>query len=133
MNNPWKMTTIGIALVLVTALTTGLATAYFTGPREPERTARVAPARTTQYRATVAAPQYVASAAPAAACDGNAKFGRIAKDGLIGGLVGAAVGAGAGAIADGGRAAGKGAGIGALTGVAAGGLYGAHQNATRCP
>ncbi|MCL6641420.1 MAG: hypothetical protein K6T92_08625, partial [Candidatus Rokubacteria bacterium] len=32
MNNPWKLTTIGLALVLTTALLTGLATAYFTRP-----------------------------------------------------------------------------------------------------
>lgn len=129
--NPWKVTTIGIALVLATALTTGLATAYFT--REPDRPApRIAATRS--YVRPVANPQYVAAApvAVTASCDGNAKFGRIAKDGLIGGLLGGAVGAGAGAILDGGRGAGKGAAIGGITGAVGGGLYGAHQNSQAC-
>lgn len=139
MNNPWKLTTIGMVLVLITAITTGLATAYFMGPDEmTSATPRVvytrnqtaAPAAP-RYAAS-ASPRYVAAAAPAVGCDQNGKLVRLAKDGLIGGVLGAAAGAGAGAIADGGRAAGKGAAIGGLAGVLAGGLYGAHQNKTTC-
>jgi hypothetical protein len=118
-------------VVLATVLTTGLATAYFT--REPDRPA-LRMAATRSYVRPVTHTKYVA-AAPAAVtanCDGNAKFGRIAKDGLIGGLLGGAVGAGAGAIMDGGRGAGKGAAIGGITGAVGGGLYGAHQNSVAC-
>jgi hypothetical protein len=128
MDNPWKMTTIGIALVLVTALTTGLATAYFTSaPKTPVHSStRIV------YAAPERAAARYADASPAVGCDRDAKFGRLAKDGVIGGVVGAALGAGTGAIADGGRAAGKGAGIGGLTGAVAGGLYGAYQNKGAC-
>ena len=134
MDNPWKIATIGIALVAVTALTTGLATAYFTGPNDPARSKpRVASVRssTATTARPVAQTRYVASVT-SVGCDNDAKIGRIAKDGVIGGLLGAAVGAGGGAIIDGGRGAGKGAAIGGITGAVAGGLYGAHDNSTRC-
>lgn len=135
MDNPWKITTIGIGLVAITALTTGLATAYFTGPSDPARPKpRVSSART--YTGTAARPvvqtRYVARVTQPVGCDNDAKIGRVAKDGVIGGLLGAAVGAGGGAILDGGKGAGKGAAIGGITGAVAGGLYGAHQNSTRC-
>jgi hypothetical protein len=127
MSNPWKLTAIGILLVLVTAVTTGLATAYFVTPREPIKPQlRVASAR------PVAQTRYVATTTTTVGCDSDAKIGRIAKAGLIGGLLGGAVGAGGGAVVSGGRGAGKGAAIGGITGAVAGGLYGAHQNSTRC-
>ena len=132
MDNPWKLATIGIALVLATAFTTGLATAYLTAPAEPARTRpRVATAQA-YPRVGVPAVTQTRYVATAVGCDNDAKIGRIAKDGVIGGLLGAAVGAGGGAILDGGRGAGKGAAIGGITGAVAGGLYGAHRNSTRC-
>ena len=131
MNNPWKLATIGIALVLVTALTTGLATAYLAGGTVPAKPKpRVIAARS--YTATVMRPVAQTSYVAAVGCDSDAKIGRIAKTGVIGGLLGAAVGAGGGAVLDGGRGAGKGAAIGGIAGAVAGGLYGAHRNSTRC-
>ena len=134
MDNPWKLTTIGIALVLVTALTTGLATAYLVAPDQPTPKPRVASART--FTATSARPvaqtRYVATTTTTVGCDNDAKIGRIAKGGVIGALLGGAVGAGGGAVVDGGRGAGKGAAIGGITGAVAGGLYGAHENGQNC-
>src|SRR6266536_2172575 len=42
MNNPWKLTAIGMALVMLTALVTGLVVANWSGPA-PERDVKAAP------------------------------------------------------------------------------------------
>jgi hypothetical protein len=52
----------------------------------------------------------------------------VVKDAAVGAVVGAAVGAAGGAIADGGKGAGKGAAIGGVVGAGAGTLYGLHEN-----
>jgi hypothetical protein len=152
--NPWKLATIGMALVGTTALGTGLTTSYLMRTPAPADAHEIAPAATVAPRALVA-PRAVVNprpllraatpAAPArvtpvstappvpADCDtGGERAMRIAKPGLIGGLLGAGLGAAGGAIADGGKAAGKGALIGGLAGAALGGGYGAYKTKNEC-
>ena len=154
--NPWKLATIGIALVGTTALSTGLTTAWMLRPAAEAQAqagpASMAPAPTlrpaTPY---VAAPAPTARAYPAVArteaparvtrvasttaadCGtGGVRAMRIAKPGAIGALLGAGLGAGGGAIADGGKGAGKGALIGGLAGAAVGAGYGAYKTKNEC-
>lgn len=130
--NPWKLTAIAMALVMATALITGLVVANWSGG-VPEPRAGAAPAP--------AAPKPVAQAAvptpdAIAACNRQAasqagprdKTLEVVKDAAIGAAVGAAVGAAGGAIAGGGKGAGKGAAIGGLVGAGGGTLYGLHDN-----
>jgi hypothetical protein len=137
--NPWKLTTIGLALVIVTALITGLVVASWN--REPEKQAAVtAPAAVprppTASPVPSAPPRRMATApspAEVEACNAQAntrasdKAIEVVKDAAIGGAVGAGVGAAGGAIAGGGKTAGKGAGIGGILGLAAGTLYGLNE------
>jgi hypothetical protein len=137
--NPWKVTTIAMALVIATALATGLVVANWKSDRvEPTAQAGSQPAtHTTAPRA--AAPQKVVAAAPSQAdteaCNLQARNAvgnrtvEVVKDAAIGGAVGAGTGAVGGAIAGGGKGAGTGAGIGGVVGIAAGTLYG--LNATK--
>lgn len=121
--NPWKMTAIGMALVIVTALVTGLVVANWTG-KEPARSAggSVRHVAVTPTAADIeACNQYAKSTS-------GDKTGELLKDAAVGGLLGAGVGAAGGAIAGGGKGAGKGAAIGGLVGVAAGTLYGINEN-----
>ena len=156
MHNPWKLATIGLALVGTTALGTGLTTAWMLRPATdataqetvlttPAPAARMAPAAPA-YSVTPAvqrtsAPAPVARASTpvrpvstaAADCGTNGdRVMRIAKPGLIGALLGAGAGAATGAIADGGKAAGKGALIGGLAGTALGAGYGAYKTKNEC-
>ncbi len=123
--NPWKMTTIGMALVIATGLVTGLVVASWTG-KEP-----AAPAGVVSGARHVAA---TPTAADVDACNQYAKSAsgdkttELVKDAVIGGALGAGVGAAGGAIAGGGKGAGKGAAIGGIVGVAAGTLYGVNEN-----
>lgn len=122
--NPWKMTAIGLALVIVTAVVTGLVVANWTG-KEPAKTAvsggSARPVAATPTVADVGAcNQYAKSVS-------GDKTTEVVKDALIGGAVGAGVGAASGAIAGGGTGAGKGAGIGGVVGLAAGTLYGINE------
>ena len=157
--NPWKLATIAMSLVGITALSTGLTTAYFMRPTEPAT--QPAPAAVTAMpQASVvpavhyvaAQPAYVAPQPPprpvvrpasrvvrtaavpvAADCASTGdRVWRIAKPGAIGGLIGAGLGAAGGAIADGGKAAGKGALIGGLAGAVLGGGYGAYKTKAEC-
>jgi len=147
--NPWKLATIGLALVGTTALGSGLTAAYWPhapAAQEPIRASRVsvapralaaprlAPARATPaVAAAPAVPVRLVSTAVPADCDtGGERAMRIAKPGLIGGLLGAGLGAASGAIADGGKAAGKGALIGGIAGAALGGGYGAYKTKQEC-
>jgi len=161
MYNHWKLATIGMALVLTTALITGVTTAYFT--RSTDGPAVVAPAplavaatppvlarRTAQPMARPIAAEPVTSApvtsasAPAASptrtvatvpadCStGGDRALRIAKPGAVGGLVGAGLGAAGAAITGGGKAAGQGALIGGLAGAVLGSGYGAYQTKNEC-
>ena len=161
MNNPWKLATIGLALAGVTAISTGLTTAYVLRPStEPATLMEAAPATPAAppariVRAPRAVPaQVVAQPAPVATpavatrpavvrpvsveplatdCStGGERAMKIAKPGLIGALAGAGLGAIGGAIADGGDAAGKGALIGGIAGAALGGGYGAYKTKQDC-
>jgi len=148
--NPWKLATIGMALVGTTALGTGLTTSYMlrtpapadaqetaVAPRPPRAVAAsMAPAPLSRAVAPVAPPRVTpvsTTAAIPADCDtGGERAMRIAKPGVIGALLGAGLGAAGGAIADGGKAAGKGALIGGLAGAALGGGYGAYKTKNEC-
>ena len=155
--NPWKLATIGIALVGTTALSTGLTTAWMLRPAA-EAQAQAAPDSTAPAPALRPATPYVAAPAPstaraylavaraetparvtrvasttAADCStGGERAMRIAKPGAIGALLGAGLGAGGGAIANGGKGAGKGALIGGLAGAAVGAGYGAYKTKNDC-
>ena len=145
MNNPWKLATIGLALTGVTALSTGLTTAYLVRPSSEGVVSQAvaAPIQTAVRRAVVApavatpaAPRVVRTAAVQTVADdcstGGQRALKIAKPGLIGTLAGAGLGAVGGAIADGGKAAGKGALIGGIAGAALGSGYGAYKTQQEC-
>jgi hypothetical protein len=127
--NPWKMTAIGLGLVVATAFITGVVVANRSGNGGAQK---VAPTKT----AAVAAPPVgLPSQAVIDACNQQAaravpqsKTTELVKDGAIGALVGAAVGAAGGAIVDGGSGAGKGAVIGGVRGAGGGALYGINEN-----
>jgi len=152
MNNPWKLTAIGMALVAVTAIVTGLVVANRVGHENDRRAdAPAASARTEDVTTRplggpvaapppAAAPAHRASSVPpqsvVTACNNQAqvatngepsKTKEAVKDGAIGGLGGAAVGAVGGAIAGGGSGAGKGAAIGGVLGAGGGALYGLNK------
>ena len=137
--NPWKITAIGLGLVVATAVITGVVVANWSGHEGTQKLstsaattktpAQVAPA------AVAAPPAALPSQAVIDACNQQAaqavprnKTTELVKDGAIGALVGAAVGAAGGAIADGGSGAGKGAIIGGVLGVGGGALYGINEN-----
>lgn len=144
--NPWKMTAIGMGLVMATALVTGLVVANWTGTTA-DKTQAQAPAAASRPVAQATAPRPVAqTAAPHAAstappqivvdaCNQYAanqagaqdKAMEVVKDAAVGAVVGAAVGAAGGAIADGGKGAGKGAAIGGVVGAGGGTLYGLNE------
>jgi hypothetical protein len=140
--NPWKLTAIGMAVVVATALVTGLVVANRTGgdrtvqeqktstpePKAPHKApapaTRVASAPTVPSQSAVdACNKYAASEAGS-----KDKTMEVVKDGAIGAVVGAAVGAAGGAIAGGGKGAGKGAAIGGIVGAGGGTLYGLNAN-----
>lgn len=133
--NPWKLTTIAMALVIATALVTGLVVANWTAPESqtpPAAQKAAAPAPkpvTPAPKRVVAAP----SQADVQQCNAQAqsatgdKTMKVVRDTVVGGAVGAGVGAATGAIADGGSGAGKGAGVGGIVGLAAGALYGLNE------
>jgi len=151
-HDPWKLATIGLALMGTTALGTGLTTAWMLRPAAsataeetatpPAPTARLAPApssavvraappvRVTRV-ATPVATTPVSTAAAECGTNGD-RVMRIAKPGVVGALLGAGVGAATGAIANGGKAAGKGALIGGLAGTAVGAGYGAYKTKNEC-
>jgi hypothetical protein len=122
--SPWKMTAIGMALVIGTALITGLVVASWNDTGKAP-----APAGRTAARQAAAVP----TTADVEACNAYAraqvgdKTLEVVKDAVIGGAIGAGVGAAGGAIAGGGRGAGQGAGVGGVVGVAAGTLYGLNE------
>ena len=142
--NPWKITAIGMAVVVVTALVTGLVVANWTGgerdraaadrpssrvAEQPAKPARVSSAvATTPSKNTIEACNRYAASEAGVKRDTKDKTVEVVKDGAIGAAVGAAVGAAGGAIADGGKGAGKGAAIGGLVGAGAGSLYGLNEN-----
>jgi hypothetical protein len=146
--NPWKLATIGLALMGTMALGTGLTTAWLMRSPAPALAdeAPAAPARyagaQTAPRATAPVPR-VPSPAPTRVATpvattpvgtdcatGGERAMRIAKPGLVGALLGAGIGAAGGAVAD--KAAGKGAIIGGIAGAALGTGYGAYKTQQEC-
>jgi hypothetical protein len=151
--NPWKLATIGLALTGVTALGSGLTTAWMLRPasdaqaqtvqaqtpvaRPAAQYASVVPpvvSQRTVARPAVSAPPVtrVSTTAAADCSTGGDRALRIAKPGALGALLGAGLGAASGAIADGGNAAGKGAIIGGIAGAAVGAGYGAYKTKNEC-
>jgi hypothetical protein len=144
--NPWKLTSIGMAVVIVTALVTGLVVANRTGSDRSAQDQKAAladqKAQTPEQKTPQKTPTRVASApgvptqSAIDACNKYAaseagskdKTMEVVKDGAIGAVVGAAVGAAGGAIAGGGKGAGKGAAIGGIVGAGGGTLYGLNEN-----
>jgi hypothetical protein len=146
-NNPWKLTAIGMALVVVTALATGLVVANLSGrDTEPKQSSGTAAPSRPAARSAGTSSTGAGSSAPAtssvppqsviAACNQTAasqvasrdKTMDTVKDGAIGAVAGAVLGAAGGAIAGGGSGAGKGAAIGGLVGAGGGTLYGLNEN-----
>ena len=138
-NNPWKLTAIGMALVIVTAVVAGIVVANWTGTKPAQQMPNTSAAivKPPASPAAPAAPsQHSASTVPTqAAIDTCNKYAAtppsqrdktigVVKDAAIGGVGGAAVGAAGGAIAGGGKGAGTGAAIGGLVGAVGGTLYG---------
>src|SRR5437867_12089260 len=161
MSNDWKLATMGMALVLTTALITGVTPAYSPRPTDgppvvppaplavaapppvlARRTAQpmarpvaaepVTSAPVTSAPAPAASPTRTVATVPADCSTGGDRALRIAKPGAVGGLVGAGLGAAGGAIANGGKGAGQGALIGGLTGAVLGSGYGAYQTKNEC-
>jgi hypothetical protein len=120
--NPWKLATIGIAVVITTALVTSLVVANWSGnatpisepPKPMAATPGEAPRNGTGVRTNRAVPKHSNGA-------------DVLEKAVIGGALGAGVGAAGGAIAGGGKGAGKGAAIGGIVGATAGTLYGLHE------
>ena len=143
--NPWKVTSIGMSLVMATALVTGLVVANWSGSSRdseqrvavpagtrPAQSARTKPSATQAVQAVPAVPtQEVVNACNRYATDQvgeQDKTKEVVKDAAIGAVVGAAVGAAGGAVAGGGKGAGKGAAIGGIVGAGGGTLYGLNEN-----
>ena len=129
--NPWKLTAIGLALVMVTALVTGMVVANWSGRAEDRQAMEAAPAQVPVAPAAPARPsQGVIDECNRVAAQPTTKDKtvEVVKDAAIAAVVGAAVGAAGGAIADGGKGAGKGAAIGGVVGAGAGTLYGLNEN-----
>ncbi len=137
--NPWKLTSIGLVVV---GLTAGV-TAYVMGGKNTAQDP--APSQQSAAHETAAKPQHKAtpvqhSQPPESvvlACNKQAedqvatKTEEMVKDAALGAAITAGVGAAAGAIADGGKGAGKGAAIGGVVGAAGGTLYGLNENKSR--
>jgi hypothetical protein len=149
--NPWKVTAFAMALVMATALVTGLVVANWSGssldvaqPASAPASARLAqqpkpigarPAPSQTVQAIPSAPA-IPTKVVVDACNRYAaaqvgesdKTTEVVKDAAIGAVVGAAVGAAGGAVAGGGKGAGKGAAIGGVVGAGGGTLYGLNEN-----
>lgn len=137
--NPWKLTSIGLVVVGITA---GV-TAYVMGGKNTAD--EPAPRQQSAAQEQVAKPQRKATPVQQSrppesivlACNKQAedqvasKSEEIVKDAALGAAITAGVGAAAGAIADGGKGAGKGAAIGGVVGAAGGTLYGINENKSR--
>jgi hypothetical protein len=136
--NPWKLTAIGMGLVIATVLVTSLVVANWSGRESDKRVVDVSPGRAAPRMAT--SPTSPAAGVPTQSaidtCNQSAatQAGQREKTkdtviaGAIGAVAGAAVGAAGGAVIDGGSGAGKGAVIGGLVGAGGGTLYGLNEN-----
>jgi hypothetical protein len=137
--NPWKLTAIGMALVIATVLVTALVVAHWSGREGDKKVVDVSPGRAALRVATSPAAPTAAGVPTQSAIDtcnqsATAQAGQRenTKDAVIAGAIGAvggaAVGAAGGAVIDGGSGAGKGAVIGGLVGAGGGTLYGLNEN-----
>lgn len=137
--NPWKLTAIGMALVIATVLVTGLVVANWSGREGDKKVVDVSPGRAAPRAASAPAAPTSAGVPTQAAIDtcnqsAAAQAGQREKTkdtviaGAIGAVAGAAVGAAGGAVIDGGSGAGKGAIIGGIVGAGGGTLYGLNEN-----
>lgn len=137
--NPWKLTAMGMGLVIATVFVTGLVVANWSGSESGKKVVDVGPGRAApSVAASPAAPTAagVPTQATIATCNQSAaaQAGQREKvkdtviSGAIGAAAGAAVGAAGGAVIDGGSGAGKGAVIGGLVGAGGGTLYGLNEN-----
>ncbi len=128
--NSWKAATIGIAVVVTTALVTAVVVGNWNSKEAVKPVSSTSKAAVRQVATKPSAP----SASDIDACNQRARSvasgttSDTTKDVLtkavIGGAIGAGVGAAGGAIAGGGKGAGKGAAIGGIVGATAGTLYG---------
>jgi hypothetical protein len=138
-NDPWKLTAVGMALVIATVIVTGLVVANWGGMESDKKAVDVTPGRATPRVATSPAAPTASGVPTQSAIDAcnqsaaaqagqreNTKDTVIA--GAIGAVAGAAVGAAGGAVVAGGSGAGKGAIIGGLVGAGGGTLYGLNEN-----
>lgn len=147
--NPWKLATLGLSVVFITALVTGVVVASYIGQKKSEPgDAQPEQASLSQSQPAYSQPapppppprsavEHHAVSRPTAhdieACNHYASAAARNKttdtitDALVGGALGAGLGAAGGAIAGGGGGAGKGAGIGGLVGATAGTLYGLNE------
>ncbi len=134
--NPWKLTAIGMALVIATVLVTGLVVANWSGRESDKKVVDVSPRRAAPRLATSSTAASVPTQSAIDTCNQSAaaQAGQREKTkdtviaGAIGAVAGAAVGAAGGAVIDGGSGAGKGAVIGGLVGAGGGTLYGLNEN-----
>jgi hypothetical protein len=130
--DPWKLTAVAMALVIVTVVATGLVVANWGGTESDKKVVNVATSSARPAAPTAGVPTQSAidacnqSAAAQAGQRENTKDTVIA--GAIGAVAGAAVGAAGGAVVAGGSGAGKGAIIGGLVGAGGGTLYGLNEN-----
>jgi hypothetical protein len=120
--NAWKLATIGIAVVITTALITGLVVANWSdNPVDIKAPPKSVPA------ASNSGSRYETGVRSNRAISKRPNATNILEKAVIGGALGAGVGAAGGAIAGGGSGAGKGAAIGGLVGATAGTFYGLHD------
>jgi hypothetical protein len=134
--NPWKLTAIGMALVIATVLVTGLVVANWSGRESDKKVVDVRPGRAAPRLPTSSTAAGVPTQSAIDTCNQSAaaQAGQREKTkdtviaGAIGAVAGAAVGAAGGAVIDGGSGAGKGAVIGGLVGAGGGTLYGLNEN-----
>jgi len=134
--NPWKLTAIGMALVIATVLVTGLVVANWSGRQSDKTVVDVSPGRAAPRMATSPAAAGVPTQSAIDTCNQSAAAQAGQREnvkdtviaGAIGAVAGAAVGAAGGAVIDGGSGAGKGAVIGGLVGAGGGTLYGLNEN-----
>lgn len=139
--NPWKLTAIGMGLVIATALATGLVVANWSGRESDKKVIDVSATRTVPPVTTSpTAPTVRTAAVPTQSaintCNQSASVQAGQREkvkdtviaGAIGAVAGAAVGAVGGAVIDGGSGAGKGAIVGGLVGAGGGTLYGLNEN-----
>ncbi len=125
----WKAISVGVAVVVTTALVTGLVVAKW--PSNGRSGTETAPSPSPSASAVSSEPMPApppppTPQRPVRSGGGGSpdKTTDVLEKALVGGALGAGVGAAGGAIAGGGKGAGTGAAIGGLVGATAGTLFG---------